>query len=175
MRDVFPALVLARLCVFTPLLLILLVSVSPRWSAHLRESLSATVAVLAVSLPTVIMVFSASPHNLSYQYGSLLIMTFATVIQRDRFRYGGTATLTIMVVQSVTTYLSGAFTAETYVANVVFFVTATILLLLAAYLLEHGGPAQLSLRPARSPAADGAREERLHRSAHRLVEPAPPR
>lgn len=137
MRDVFPALAFARLCIFTPVLLILLVSVSPRWSAHLRESLSAAVAVLAVSLPTVIMVFSTSPHKLSYQYGSLLIMTFATVIQRQRFRYGGTATLTILVVQSVTTYLSGAFTVETYIANVVFFVTATILLLLAAYLLEH--------------------------------------
>ena len=74
---------------------------------------------------------------MSYQYGSLLIMTFATVIQRQRFRYGGTATLIILVVQSVTTYLSGAFTSETYIANVVFFVTATILLLLAAYLLEH--------------------------------------
>lgn len=37
----------------------------------------------------------------------------------------------------MTTYLSGAFTVETYIANIVFFVAVTILLLLAAYLLEH--------------------------------------
>lgn len=88
MRDVFPALAFARLCIFTPLILVLLVLVSPRWSAHLRESISAAVAVIAVLLPTAIMVFSTSPHKMSYQYGSLLIMTFATVIQRQRFRYG---------------------------------------------------------------------------------------
>ena len=61
MRDVFPALAFARLCIFTPLLLILLILVSPRWSAALRESISASVAVIAVLLPTAIMVFSTSP------------------------------------------------------------------------------------------------------------------
>ena len=88
MRDVFPALAFARLRIFTPLLLIRLILVSLRWSAPLRESISASVAVIAVLLPTAIMVFSASPHKMSCQYGSLLIMTFATVIQRQRFRYG---------------------------------------------------------------------------------------
>lgn len=134
--DVLPALLWARLGVFTPVLLLLIWFIFRNPRSVWRESAATFGAILGVLLPMSAMVFSESPHRLSYQLGTLLIMMFTAVVQRVRFRFAAVGLFAITAIQAVTTGLSSAFDGATYGANLIIFVTASLLLLMAAYFAE---------------------------------------
>ena len=137
LHDMFGYMVAARIGIFTPLI-VLSVIVARRYpSEGLLETLGVSGAVVAVLLPMTALVYSESPFRLSYQYGSVLVMLFATVVQRLRFRYALGGLAAMLVIQLWTTHASGAFTPEIYTPIVLFFASAAILLVIAAYFLEH--------------------------------------
>ena len=84
-----------------------------------------------------VMNFSDSSHKLSYQYGSVLVMMFSTVIQRVRFRQAAVGTIAILAIQFTATYACNAFDVETYVAILSFFGSAALLQLIAVYIMER--------------------------------------
>jgi diguanylate cyclase (GGDEF)-like protein len=137
--------VVARLGIFTPALLLIIVVAHSRRSYRLRETLAVVGAVLAVVLPMTVMIFSESPRMLSYQYGSLLVMMFATVVQRVRFRFAVIGLGLMLAVQAIATYASGAFDAETYQTIVIVFATAAALFSATAYYLEQADRRQFLL------------------------------
>ena len=137
LRDMFAYMIVARLCVFTPVIALSVIVARRCPSAVVLELLGVLGAVLAVLMPMLALVFSESPFRLSYQYGSVLVMLFATVVQRLRFRYALGALAAMLAIQLATTHQSGAFDIETYVPIVLFFASAAILLTIAAYCLEH--------------------------------------
>ncbi|WP_342153619.1 diguanylate cyclase [Methylorubrum sp. SB2] len=137
LSDRFTEMVVARLGIFTPALILMMVAASRFRHVHVRESLAASGGILAVSLPMTIQIFSQSSDRLIYQYGSLLVIMFSSIIQRLRFAYAALSLTVMITIQLVTTALAGIFTPETFVTNAVFFVIGGILLLLAAYFLER--------------------------------------
>ncbi len=137
LNDRFTEMVIARLGIFTPSLIVMMIVAHRFRSTHIRELLASMGGVLCVILPMTVMTFSQSPDRLSYQYGSLLAIMFSSIIQRLRFTYAALSLTAMLAIQLVTTALSGIFTRDTYVANALFFVTGSILLLMAAYFLER--------------------------------------
>ncbi len=137
LRDMFGTMVLYRLAVFTPMMGLCMIVVWRGASAMLRESLGVFATFLAILLPMSAMLASHSTYRLNYQFGSLLIMVFATVIQRLPFRFALCSLTCVLTVQVVTTRLSDALDADTYAANCLFFGAAAALLLLASYFLER--------------------------------------
>lgn len=128
---------IARLGIFTPAVAVALVLVRRRVSNATREGIAVLLGVLAILLPMVAMTFSESPYRLSYQYGSLLVMMSSAVVLRLRFAFASVSLGSMLAIQLVTTYWSGAFDAQTYLGIVLFFVTASVLLALTTYLLER--------------------------------------
>ncbi|GJD96400.1 GGDEF domain-containing protein [Methylobacterium iners] len=139
LNDMFTTMIVARLGVFTPAVIAILWA-ADRYKPSIRaqEILAIHVGILAISLPMVAMIFSESPHRLNYQYGSLLIMMFSTIVQRVSFRYAAYGLACMLALQLGTTWISGAFDAETYLGIVMFFVTACLLIAVTTYLLEQG-------------------------------------
>ena len=136
LHDRFFEMFVARVMIFTPLMLGLLALSVRRRSIQATEWATALGVALAVLLPMTAMIYSHSTHKLSYQYGSFLVMMFATVVQRIRFRPAVVAVCLVMAIQLTATYVSRAFDTETYVAIVSFFVSAAALQLIAMYTME---------------------------------------
>lgn len=137
LHDMFACMVIARLGIFTPVIAMSVYLVRRRPAAAALEFLGVFGAVLAVLLPMTALVFSESTYRLSYQYGTVLVMLFATVVQRLRFRYALGGLAAMLTIQLVTTHASGAFDIETFIPIVLFFASAAILLVIAAYFLER--------------------------------------
>ncbi|WP_457585877.1 GGDEF domain-containing protein [Ensifer canadensis] len=137
MPDVFWPLVFVRFGIFTPFALISVLALR-RWpSARNYDLLAISVAVLGVSLPMSVAVFSNSPYLFVYQNGNVAAFLFFVIALRPRF-------LTIMIglvlmcaVQFTTTKLSGAFDDVVYTGIVTFYVTLAIFLAMSAYFMEH--------------------------------------
>lgn len=137
MPDVFWQLVLVRFGIFTPFALISVLALR-RWpSARNYDLLAISVAVLGVSLPMSVAVFSESPYLFVYQNGNVAAFLFFVIALRPRF-------LTIMIglvlmcaVQFTTTKLTGAFDDVVYTGIVTFYVTLAIFLAMSAYVMEH--------------------------------------
>lgn len=137
MPDVFWQLVLVRFGIFTPFALISVLALR-RWpSARNYDLLAISVAVLGVSLPMSVAVFSNSPYLFVYQNGNVAAFLFFVIALRPRF-------LTIMIglvlmcaVQFTTTRLTGAFDDVVYTGIVTFYVTLAIFLAMSAYVMEH--------------------------------------
>lgn len=137
MPDVFSELVTVRFGIFTPFALFSVLALR-RWpSARNYDLLSISVAVLGVSLPMSVAVFSNSPYLFVYQNGNVAAFLFFVIALRPRI-------LTILVglalmcaVQFTTTKLNGSFDDVTYTGIVTFYVTLTIFLAMSAYFMEH--------------------------------------
>ena len=137
MRDQLETMIALRFLVFTPLVLGAIILSNRLKRAALIEWAGVLGAALGVACPMIAMVLSHSPDRLNYQYGSLLTMMYCTVIQRIRFRQAAVATLGILSIQVTALVESAAFERSLLMSIITFFATASLLLLLASYLLEQ--------------------------------------
>jgi diguanylate cyclase (GGDEF)-like protein len=139
LNDRFAEMALVRLGIFTPVV-IWFVSFLYRRKPDIRvaEMMGCVSGILGVLLPMAVMISSDSPHRLNYQYGSLLVIMFSTIVQRLSFRVAVLGLCGMLCIQLLTTYLSGAFDAETYLGIALFFVTACVLMAVTTYFLEYG-------------------------------------
>ena len=136
-RDVFPAALVCRLAIFTPLSLIGLWIVRTGVAPWIMESLGTFITILAVALTLYLYDISASPFALTYLYGAFLILTFAVVVQRLSFTFSVIVTIAMMLEQVVGLLMSSPFNDKLFQAGCIFSATGGGLLLLAAYGLEH--------------------------------------
>lgn len=137
MPDVFWQLVLVRFGIFTPFALISVLALR-RWpSARNYDLLSISVAVLGVSLPMSVAVFSSSPYLFVYQNGNVAAFLFFVIALRPRFATIVLGLALMCAVQFTTTKLNGSFDDVTYTGIITFYVTLTIFLAMSAYFMEH--------------------------------------
>lgn len=137
MSDVFSQLVLVRFGIFTPFALFSVVALK-RWPSALNYDLLAIcVAVLGVSLPMSVAMYSASPYLFVYQNGNVAAFLFFVIALRPRFPTILIGLALMCAVQFTTTKLSGAFDDVVYTGIITFYVTLTIFLVLSAYFTEH--------------------------------------
>ena len=138
LRDMFFYVAIGRLCVITPMFIALLLLIQRMTSRRALETTAAVGTVLSSLMPMVVMTYSESPHQLHYQLGMLLVMVYCTMIQQLPFRYATVATLSMLGIQLVTTYLADFADFLTWQANALLFVSTVALLLMSSYFLERG-------------------------------------
>lgn len=137
MPDVFWQLVLVRFGIFTPFALFSVLALR-RWpSARNYDLLAISVAVLGVSLPMSVAVFSSSPYLFVYQNGNVAAFLFFVIALRPRFATIVLGLVLMCAVQFTTTKLNGSFDDVTYTGIITFYVTLTIFLAMSAYFMEH--------------------------------------
>ncbi|SDS87892.1 GGDEF domain-containing protein [Pseudomonas trivialis] len=138
LNDVFTYLVLGRLCLITPMFIVLLLwiqRVNRRWTL---EAITAAGPVLASLMPMVVMIYSYSPYRLHYQLGMLLLMVYCSMIQQLPLRYAAVAMSLMLIIQLVTTYIADFSDFLIWQANFLLFASAVALLLMASWFLERG-------------------------------------
>jgi diguanylate cyclase (GGDEF)-like protein len=136
--DVFWEACLDRLAIFTPLALAFLYIIPKMTLGAMREATLAVIIVLSDALMLDIFSHSSSPDRASYCQGTMLIMITALVVNRLRFPYAVIVTAALVAAQIITMLQSDSFMGPVLVAGIAYFVAGGLLLLAAAYALEHG-------------------------------------
>ncbi|WP_147478099.1 sensor domain-containing diguanylate cyclase, partial [Pseudomonas coronafaciens] len=137
LRDVFMYVALGRLCLITPMFIILLVLARRFPSRQAMETTAAVATVLCSLMPMVVMIYSESPYQIFYQLGMLLIMVYCTMIQQLPLRHAAAAMSSMLIIQLVTTYIANFGDVLIWQANALLFVSTVMLLLMASYFLER--------------------------------------
>lgn len=138
LNDMFTYVALGRVCLVTPLFVLLLVVARRASSRRIVEAAAATGTVMCSVMPLIAMIFSESPFRLHYQLGMLLIMVYCTVIQQVPVRCAAVAMACMLAIQLVTTYLADFADFQIWQANALLFVSTAALLMMASWFLEHG-------------------------------------
>ncbi|WPO97614.1 GGDEF domain-containing protein [Pseudomonas sp. HR96] len=138
LNDMFTYVALGRLCLITPMFIVLLL-LGPRLKSRRALETVATFGTVTCSvMPLVVMIYSDSPYRLQYQLGMLLIMVYGAMIQQLPFRFTLVALLSMLPIQLLTTYLAHYADIVNWQSNAVFYVSAVLLLLMASWFLERG-------------------------------------
>ena len=136
-RDIFLVSLVLHLCVMTPIMGLVIAVVARRPAAVLRESILAGGIVLGTMAILGLMVLSHSPLRSSEHISVVLVILFATMVQRIRFPYVAAAG-----VVSLGLYLAALATlthhdpARALVAGAVF-IGVVLFSLIGCYNLEH--------------------------------------
>ncbi len=135
--DVFWSAVIGRVGLTTPLILMTAVVMSrspPRW---VREGLAGFMTIVAVIVGIVVVDMSRSPDMVVYQFGNLLIIVFATVVQRLRFRWAGVTMAGIITAHLALIAQLSEMTPRLLADTAEFFFVGAALLMWAVYVLER--------------------------------------
>ncbi len=135
--DAFGSAVLVRLGIFTPLFFLSVFVVTRVRSRHLRESIATVLSIFSVFLVMLILSMSKSPDTTTYQYGAVLIMLFSSLVIRLRIRYSITALVVSIVIQLIAIKHLPGTSPKIFQSQVIFFLTAGIMMAVSAYMLEH--------------------------------------
>ncbi len=138
LRDVFVYAAIGRLCVITPMFIVMLLLIQRMKSRRAMETTAAIGTVLSSLMPLVVMLYSDTPYKLHYQLGMLLVMVYCTMIQQLPFRYAAVAMPCMLTILLVITHLAAFPDAMTWQANALLFFCTVALLLMASYFLERG-------------------------------------
>ncbi|MCX8253027.1 Diguanylate-cyclase [Beijerinckiaceae bacterium RH CH11] len=136
-NDVFRISVVLHLCIMTPIMGVVILMLSRRPPAWLRESILAFGIVLATAAILGLMLISKSPLRSSEHLSVVLVILFATIVQRIRFPYvlfAGIASLGLYIAA-----LSGFAQHEPARAGVAIAIQAGVVLfsLIGCYNLEY--------------------------------------
>ena len=135
--DVFKQALIVRTGIFTPYFLATWFVISRGPPPWVRESIACFTMIVSVILPMAVLTMSRGPDLAVYQYGTVLIMLFTAVVQRQRSRYVAVTLISILVIQLTTAAHLHGITPGLMGNVVVFFLTAGVLLLWAAMTLER--------------------------------------
>ncbi|MEN4748622.1 MULTISPECIES: GGDEF domain-containing protein [unclassified Pseudomonas] len=138
LNDMFTYVALGRVCLMTPIFMILLIIARRASTRRIVEATAAIGTVTCSVMPLIAMIYSESPFRLHYQLGMLLIMVYCTVIQQVPVRCAAVAMACMLVIQLVTTYLAEFADFQIWQANALLFFSTAALLMMASWFLEHG-------------------------------------
>ncbi len=135
--DVFHWLVIVRLLIFTPACLLILWAVSRASSTFQIDAMAVAGTCLAVALPTITILFSASKYTLLYQFGSMVTITYYTLVQRVRFRMALAGLLIIVALHLYCVKYLTAMDSISYSFVCQFYLAGSSLLLMGSYIQER--------------------------------------
>lgn len=135
--DIFREALILRLAVFTPLAAFGIAGLAMSSSFKAFEKYACLIAIISVMLIECLFSISDSIYRAHYQYGSVMIMVFAAVVQRLRVRYLLVVLSGILATQFTATYRSSALDSITFQSAYTLNVTIAILVVFAAYGLER--------------------------------------
>ncbi|MBB4952862.1 diguanylate cyclase (GGDEF)-like protein [Agrobacterium vitis] len=135
--DVFQHLLIARLFVFTPLVMIALIAIHHQQTALSYDLLAIGVGVTSTLLPMTIVIFSHSPGLFAYQNGNIAVFMFFIIVLRPRFFIAVIGLVMMAAIHLITMKLTGAFDFGTYISIVSLVISTSIFLGAGAYYLEH--------------------------------------
>ena len=137
MPDTFGSAMLMRLGIVTPLALMLLVITALNPPPVFREGVQAAIVVMASMIPPVLILTSESPWREAGHHGILLVVMFATMIQRIRFWYVLVAVIAIEGIYIATLANLPGIAAPPALSYNMVFAGGVIFSLVASYNLEH--------------------------------------
>lgn len=137
MPDIFLPLALLRLGLFTPACLAILWLLPRTSTTQQIDTCAVGGTVLGVAIPVVASLYSQSPYVLIYQFGTMITMTYFTLVQRVRFRMAVAGLAIILFIQLYCVALRTDIDAPSFDFVVNFFVGGTTLLLLGSFLQER--------------------------------------
>lgn len=137
LNDVFAMMAIGRICIFTPIVLGMLWFAHVRPSKHGMDIFSMLSGLLAILIPTIVMVQSDSSSKLDYQYTNALIIMFGAVVQRARFYYTLATLVSSVAIHFVIISSIETFDFANFLAITMFYLTVLIHLSLASYILEY--------------------------------------
>lgn len=135
--DMIGWLTLARLGVFTPVCILILCALPRTKTIGQIDMMASATTVLAVLMPMTASVFSVSPYVLVYQFGSLLTLTFFTVVQRVQFRWAAICLVLAVAIQLVCVALRPDIDSASFLFVVNFYLAGALLLLMGCFTLER--------------------------------------
>jgi diguanylate cyclase (GGDEF)-like protein len=128
---------LLRLGLVTPLALAVMLVTWRNPPPYLREGLQGLIVVLANAVPPLLILASESPLRESGHHGILLVVMFATMVQRIRFWYVLAAVLAISATYAATLSTLGTLASQEIISFNMVFAGGVIFSLVASYGLEH--------------------------------------
>lgn len=134
--DIMARLAFLRLGVFTALVLLVLWLLPRTTTIWQFDSMIVSGTIVAIALPTAAMVYSRSDHVLLYQFGSMLTLTYFTLVQRVRFRFAAGGLMLAFAVQFGCLALRPEIGALEFGFVVNFYLSGAALLLTGSYILE---------------------------------------
>lgn len=126
-----------RLGLVTPIACLVMFIIALRPPAVLRETLAALIVVLASTVPPLLILSSESPLRESGHYAVLLVVMFATMVQRIRFWYALAAVAAIEVMYFGTLTQLPSLAPEEVVSFNMVFAGGALFSLVASYSLER--------------------------------------
>ncbi len=160
--DIFASTLLVRLGIVTPLYLAVILAMRFNPAPALRELLQAGLIVVVTASILWMTAASQSPTHVYRPVGVVLVVLFANVVQRIRFRYATAASLASLAIYAATVMgmseipQVGRMTAIVVLANVVLFT------LMTNHALERDTRREFLFR-----LQDGLRRDELEKMAHR--------
>ncbi len=137
MPDVFSLAMVLRLAIITPLALVFLFATLLRPPAWIREGMQAVILIAASCITPILMYFSESPHREAAPHGLILVVLFATIVQRVRFWYALGAVLAVTAIHAGMLMNLSGVAAERTMSYAMVFAGGVIFSLIASYSLER--------------------------------------
>lgn len=137
MADVLPGLMVARLAIFTPLAIGVILFLRRRPSPLAYDLMAILIAVAGAGLPLGVAIHTTGPYLFAYQSGNVAAMLFFVVALRPGFPAVIAGLGVMLTVQFVLTRLSGAFDPVIYSGIVSFYLTVALFLAISAYFTEY--------------------------------------
>ncbi|TWF53093.1 GGDEF domain-containing protein [Neorhizobium alkalisoli] len=135
--DLLGELLIIRLMVFTPIVLFSIMLLQ-RWpSSGLYNLLTVIIAILSVTLPMTVAVYSTSPYLFAYQNYNAAAFLFFVISLRPRFPAIVIGLALMCASHFISTHLSGAFDTVSYIGILTFYLTLSVFLVVSAYFLER--------------------------------------
>ncbi len=135
--DVFWPAVIGRVGVATPLFLMTAVVMSRSPPRQVREGLAGFMTIVSVIVSMIVVNLSRSPDMAVYQFGNILTIVFATVVQRLQIRWAAATIAGIIVTHLILAARLSEMTPRLLADTAEFFIVAAALLIWAVYVLER--------------------------------------
>jgi diguanylate cyclase (GGDEF)-like protein len=135
--DVFQPLLIARICLFSPVAILGTWAVMHWRKAILYDLLALWVGVVGSLLPMSIVTFSHSDRLFIYQSGNVGAFMFFVIVLRPRFQFTLIGLVLMAAIHLATTALTGAFDDLTYSSILSFVAMVTVFLAAGSYFLEQ--------------------------------------
>lgn len=135
--DVAHWLLILRFGVFTSLALLILCLLPHTTKTWQIDTMAVLGTVVGVLIPIVTMLFSQSPYVLIYQFGSMITVTYFTLVQRVRVRMAALGLALVLIIQLFCVALRPEIDSPSFHFVVNFYLSGSILLLMGSFVLER--------------------------------------
>lgn len=135
--DVFGTAIVIRLLVVSPFTILTFFYLRFNRSAFVRESISVANVIVITASTAFLMVLSHDPLREIYNHSVLLVIIYATMVQRIRFWYSVVACVAVNVIFSVALFLQDMHDLQHAIAYQMIMIVGTMFTLAAAYNLER--------------------------------------